>query len=158
MVLRAKISDTAPCYLMHTAFQSLFMHCMNTMKYQQARAEITKAGYQVSPLPGPSAITAAVSGSGDFLNHGNGGFQFLGFLPAKANQRDELLKLAATSYVSSFFYEAPHRIESTLKFISNAFDGDRKVLIAKELSKIFEEIKVLAVRDLPSWIARFSKK
>ncbi len=115
-------------------------------------AEIIKAGYQVSPLPGPSAITAAVSGSGDFLNRGNGSFQFLGFLPAKANQRDELLKLAARSHVGSFFYEAPHRIESTLKSISTTFDGDRKVLIAKELSKIFEEIKVLVVRDLPSWM------
>jgi 16S rRNA (cytidine1402-2'-O)-methyltransferase len=115
-------------------------------------AEITKAGYQVSPLPGPSAITAAVSGSGDFLKHGNGGFQFLGFLPAKANQRDELLKLCATSHISSFFYEAPHRIESTLKSISTTFDGERKVLIAKELSKIFEEIKVISVRDLPDWM------
>jgi 16S rRNA (cytidine1402-2'-O)-methyltransferase len=115
-------------------------------------AEIIKAGYQVSPLPGPSAITAAVSGSGDFLNRGNGSFQFLGFLPAKANQRDELLKLAARSHVGSFFYEAPHRIESTLKSIGTTFDGDRKVLIAKELSKIFEEIKVLAVRDLPGWM------
>jgi 16S rRNA (cytidine1402-2'-O)-methyltransferase len=115
-------------------------------------AEITKAGYQVSPLPGPSAITAAVSGSGEFLKHGNGGFQFLGFLPTKANQRDELLKLAATSHISSFFYEAPHRIESTLKFISTELDGERKVLIAKELSKIYEEIKVIAVKDLSDWM------
>jgi 16S rRNA (cytidine1402-2'-O)-methyltransferase len=115
-------------------------------------AEVTKAGYQVSPLPGPSAITAAVSGSGEFLKHGNGGFQFLGFLPTKANQRDELLKLAATSHISSFFYEAPHRIESTLKFISTELDGERKVLIAKELSKIYEEIKVIAVKDLSDWM------
>ena len=115
-------------------------------------AEVTKAGYQVSPLPGPSAITAAVSGAGDFLKHGNGGFQFLGFLPAKANQRDELLKVAATSHVGSFFYEAPHRIESTLKSICAQLDGERKVLIAKELSKIFEEIKVIAVRDLADWM------
>ena len=114
--------------------------------------EIKKGGYQVCPLPGPSAITAAVSGAGDFLKHGNGGFQFLGFLPAKANQRDELLKVAATSNISSFFYEAPHRIESTLKSICAQLDGERKVLIAKELSKIFEEIKVIAVRDLADWM------
>jgi 16S rRNA (cytidine1402-2'-O)-methyltransferase len=93
-----------------------------------------------------------VSGAGDFLKHGNGGFQFLGFLPAKANQRDEFLKVAATSNISSFFYEAPHRIESTLSSIRAHLDGDRRVLIAKELSKIFEEIKVIAVRDLAAWM------
>jgi 16S rRNA (cytidine1402-2'-O)-methyltransferase len=114
--------------------------------------EIKKGGYQVCPLPGPSAVTAAISGAGNFLKHGNGGFQFLGFLPSKANQRDELLKVAAASHISSFFYEAPHRIESTLNAINTHIDGSRKVLVAKELSKIFEDIKVLAASDLATWM------
>lgn len=114
---------------------------------------IKQAGFHVFPLPGPSAIVTAISGAGDFLNHGGGGFQFLGFLPTKATQRDEVIQRAQQSEVSSFFYEAPHRIENSLKAIASLVEENRKILIAKELTKVFEEIKVLSVGELTNWMA-----
>lgn len=113
---------------------------------------IKQAGFNVFPLPGPSAVVTAISGSGDFLKYGDGGFQFLGFLPTKANQRDAVIQRAQQAGVSSFFYEAPHRIESSLKAIAQLLEKDRKILIAKELTKVFEEIHVISIADLPGWM------
>jgi 16S rRNA (cytidine1402-2'-O)-methyltransferase len=104
-------------------------------------------------LPGPSAVVTAISGAGDFLKYGDGGFQFLGFLPTKANQRDAVIQRAQLAGVSSFFYEAPHRIENSLKAIAQLLEKDRKILIAKELTKVFEEIHVISVADLPDWMS-----
>jgi 16S rRNA (cytidine1402-2'-O)-methyltransferase len=103
-------------------------------------------------LPGASAITTAISASGDFLRKTEGTFQFLGFLPTKAGQRTTAIESAAHATVGSFFYEAPHRIQTTLKALHELLDENRKVFVAKELSKIHENIQVIRAGDIPDWM------
>lgn len=115
-------------------------------------SEVKKANFPVIPLPGANAITTTISGAGDFLKSTSGQFQFLGFLPNKATQRDESIRAAVSANVASFFYEAPHRIESTLKAIANLIVDDQRVLVAKELTKIYESISIIKGSELGSWI------
>jgi len=114
--------------------------------------EVKKANFPVIPLPGANAITTTISGAGDFLKTSAGQFQFLGFLPNKAAQRDESIRAALSSNIASFFYEAPHRIEGTLKAIANLIADDQRVLVAKELTKIYESISIIKGSELSSWI------
>jgi 16S rRNA (cytidine1402-2'-O)-methyltransferase len=114
--------------------------------------EVKKANFPVIPLPGANAITTTISGAGDFLKSTAGQFQFLGFLPNKATQRDESIRHALSSNVASFFYEAPHRIEGTIKAIANLIADDQRVLVAKELTKIYESISIIKGSELGSWI------
>lgn len=114
--------------------------------------EVKKANFPVIPLPGANAITTTISGAGDFLKSTAGQFQFLGFLPNKATQRDESIRHALSSNVASFFYEAPHRIEGTIKAIANLIADDQRVLVAKELTKIYESITIIKGSELGSWI------
>jgi 16S rRNA (cytidine1402-2'-O)-methyltransferase len=114
--------------------------------------EVKKANFPVIPLPGANAITTTISGAGDFLKSTAGQFQFLGFLPNKATQRDESIRHALSSNVASFFYEAPHRIEGTMKAIANLIADDQRVLVAKELTKIYESISIIKGSELGSWI------
>lgn len=93
-------------------------------------------GFDVVPVPGPSALVTALSVSG--LPTEN--FKFIGFLPAKKNQRKSVLKELALEGVTMVFYESPHRIIDTLIDMEDAFGGDRKAALIKELTKIHEEI------------------
>jgi len=94
-----------------------------------------EAGVPVSPVPGASALAAAVSCSG-FVD---GPFLFIGFPPAKASQRKKLLTALIQSDYPAVFYEAPRRVES---FLQEALEilGDRQALWARELTKTFEEL------------------
>ena len=94
------------------------------------------SGLKVSPIPGPSALAAAVSAAG--LN--DGGFLFIGFAPAKKNQRRQLLDSLAHARHPLVFYEAPRRVTSFLTETEEVFGANRQVLIARELTKAFEEI------------------
>lgn len=114
--------------------------------------EVRAAGFNVLPLPGASAITTAISASGDFLQQTEGAFQFLGFLPTKAGQRTLAIEKAANAAVCSFFYEAPHRIQATLKAFHDLLDKERKIFVAKELSKIHENIQIIRAGDIPRWM------
>lgn len=114
--------------------------------------EVRKANFPVIPLPGANAITTTISGAGDFLKISDGHFQFLGFLPNKAAQRDQSILMALNSNITSFFYDAPHRIEATLKAIAGLIKDDRRVLIAKELTKIYENISIVKGSELAAWI------
>lgn len=100
-----------------------------------------EAGFPVVPIPGPSALTAALSVSG--LSGDN--FLFLGFLPHKKG-RETLFKEIAASKRTVVFYESPHRIIKTLEALSRYLarrggpSEGRKVVIARELTKIHEEV------------------
>jgi 16S rRNA (cytidine1402-2'-O)-methyltransferase len=113
---------------------------------------VREAGYLAIPIPGASAITTAISVAGDFLKEMEGHFQFLGFLPNKATQRELVIKTAANMPICSLFYEAPHRIEATLKTIYESLAGQKKVLIAKELSKIHEQVIVIQAEQILDWM------
>lgn len=114
---------------------------------------VRAAGFLAIPIPGASALTTAISVAGNFLHEMEGRFQFLGFLPNKGAQRDLVIKAAADAPTCSFFYEAPHRIEATLKTIHQSLATHKKVFIAKELSKIHERIVVIEAGQILDWMS-----
>lgn len=87
----------------------------------------------VCPLPGASALIPAVTGSGFDVSQ----FLMLGFLPTKKTDLDRLLKTLETFPYPFVIYESPHRIMDTLQCLYDAL-GDRKICIARELSKMYE--------------------
>jgi 16S rRNA (cytidine1402-2'-O)-methyltransferase len=94
-----------------------------------------KEGIPIVPVPGPSALIAALSLSGLLINE----FTFVGFLPAKKTQRQKALAELKTEKRTLVFYEAPHRIVETMEDMIELF-GDRTAALIKELTKIHEEV------------------
>ena len=92
------------------------------------------AGFRVEPVPGPSALVAALTASG--LPAGE--FHFIGFLPHKSGQRMRKLEKLRNFDGTLILYESPYRIEKLLGELSEAF-GSRTVVLARELTKKFEE-------------------
>ena len=117
-------------------------------------AEAIAAGVPVIPIPGANAALSALVASG----LPTGEFQFIGFLPEKAGaRRTRLESLAAESGASPrtlIFYEAPHRILSTLADLEAVWGSELRVVVARELTKIHEEFLRATVsgarRDLAS--------
>ena len=95
-----------------------------------------EAGVRVSPVPGPSAIIAALSVAGLPSDR----FSFEGFLPAKAGARRERLAALAGETRTLVFYESSHRIADTLADCVAAFGGERPAVLARELTKLFETV------------------
>jgi 16S rRNA (cytidine1402-2'-O)-methyltransferase len=91
---------------------------------------------KVTPIPGPSAVTAALSVSGMPSEQ----FVFLGFLPNRAGKRITALKSLASETRTMVFFEAPHRIRAMLNDLMKAL-GDRQMVMLREISKVFEEIR-----------------
>jgi 16S rRNA (cytidine1402-2'-O)-methyltransferase len=97
---------------------------------------VAQAGISVVAVPGPSAITAALSVAGLPTER----FSFEGFLPARlAERRARLAELRAETRTLVFF-EAPHRIAECLEDLSAAFGGERRAAVARELTKVFETV------------------
>lgn len=89
---------------------------------------------KVVALPGPCALTTALSASGLATDR----FTFLGFLPVKQKAKQEALVQAANSFTTSIFYEAPRRIVSTLVLAAEVLPDNHQIVLAKELTKHFE--------------------
>ncbi|MBL0354403.1 MAG: 16S rRNA (cytidine(1402)-2'-O)-methyltransferase [Dechloromonas sp.] len=98
-------------------------------------AAVRAAGYRVIPLPGPCAATTALSASGLLDEH----FLFHGFLPSKAGQRRQAIEALREYPCALVFYEAPHRILEAVADLA-AVLGERTLVIARELTKLFESI------------------
>ena len=94
------------------------------------------AGIRVSPVPGPSAIIAALSVAGLPSDR----FAFEGFLPARPAARRERLRALAGEPRTLVFYEASHRIAESLADLGEAFGGQRPAVLARELTKLFETV------------------
>ncbi len=110
---------------------------------------VRDAGYRVVPVPGASAVIAAISAAG----LGAGAFHFAGFLPAQPKaRRTELAALAAWP-AASVFYEAPHRVRATVDDLLATFGPARTVVIARELTKTFETIARMPLSEAPAWMA-----
>jgi 16S rRNA (cytidine1402-2'-O)-methyltransferase len=107
------------------------------MLVRDARA----AGATVVPVPGPSALVAAVSAAGVPGDR----FVFDGFLPVKPGRRLNRLKALRDLATTVVIYESPHRIVAALEAIAEVF-GDVEIVLARELTKQFEEI----VRGTPA--------
>jgi len=109
---------------------------------------VIDAGLPVVPIAGPSAAIAALSASGLVADE----FRFVGFLPSKDKQRDTVLASLANSTATLVFYEAPHRIVDTLAALLRAFGPQRRVVIARELSKLFEQVHRCALSEAAGWM------
>ncbi|MBD2450193.1 16S rRNA (cytidine(1402)-2'-O)-methyltransferase [Nostoc sp. FACHB-152] len=93
------------------------------------------AGITVVPIPGASAAITALSAAGLPTDK----FAFEGFLPPKAQQRREHLENLQTESRTVIFYESPHRLTDTLQDLAEAFGSDRQIVLARELTKLYEE-------------------
>ena len=102
------------------------------------------AGIRVSPVPGASALIAALSVAGLPSDR----FAFEGFLPAKAGARRERLAALAGEARTLVFYESSHRIADSLADLRAAFGDDRRAVVARELTKLFETVLDGRLADL----------
>ena len=98
---------------------------------------------EIIPVPGPSALTAAISAAGLKEN----GFFFGGFPPAKKGERKSFFKSLSSLPYPLFFYESPHRIKSCLKDCLEIF-GDRQALLFREMTKMHEQHYRGTISDL----------
>ena len=108
--------------------------CISDPGYRLVR-EARKRGINVSPIPGPSAVVAALSVSGLPTDS----FVFEGFLPRKKEKRKKKLQELAEERRTVVIYESVHRIERLLDELQEIF-GDREVCLARELTKLHEEV------------------
>lgn len=111
-------------------------------------ARVRAAGFRVVPLPGPCAAVTALSASGLTEPH----FLFYGFLPPKPRQRETALADLVDLPYALVFYEAPHRILETVDALVQAFGGERTLVIARELTKLYETIHASPLGEAPDWL------
>lgn len=111
-------------------------------------SECKKINIDVIPLPGPCALITALSGSGMTTDK----FYFLGFFPQKKVNRTKVLNEISQCPFTTIFYESPHRIMNTVTDIHNVLDGERYIVLARELTKKFESIKRLKSKDAINWL------
>jgi 16S rRNA (cytidine1402-2'-O)-methyltransferase len=112
-------------------------------------AEVAAAGFRVLPIPGPSAIAAALSVAGDAQAQG---FGFAGFLPARGAAREAALAARLAAPGAQVLFEAPHRIEALAVALAQAAPR-RRVTLCRELTKQFETVITVPAGDLPPWLA-----
>jgi len=115
----------------------------------RAVAAVRAAGYPVIPLPGPNAAIAALSASGLADPH----FLFVGFLPSKSAARRHAIEKLAAMPAALVFYEAPHRIVETVADLAELLGAERQLVVARELTKLFEQIASMPLSEASSWFA-----
>jgi len=106
-------------------------------------------GFPVHPVPGACAAIAALSVSGLATDR----FLFEGFLPARETARDKRLAALAAQSATLVFYEAPHRIEATLRALVDSFGGAREAVLAREITKLYETIERGTLSELQRFVA-----
>jgi 16S rRNA (cytidine1402-2'-O)-methyltransferase len=111
---------------------------------EEMKTEIESGELKIETIPGPSALTAALSIAGVPCAD----FTFLGFLPHKKG-RETLFKEIETSERTVVFYESPHRILKTLEsLVSHLHQSSKKVTVCRELTKIFEEVQAGSAEEI----------
>ena len=105
-----------------------------------------EAGIRVVPIPGPSSVMAALVASGLSLER----FSFYGFLPRKGKERTEAIEEIVRSRSTVVVFEAPSRVGATLEALAQAGAGKRSAVVARELTKQFEEFRRGTVGELAS--------
>jgi 16S rRNA (cytidine1402-2'-O)-methyltransferase len=112
-------------------------------------AAAVAAGVDVTVVPGPSAVLAALAVSGLPADR----FCFEGFLPRKAGERSRRLAELADERRTMVFFEAPHRTRAALQALAEAFGLDRSAALCRELTKTYEEVRRGALDELAAWAA-----
>ncbi len=108
---------------------------------------VRAAGFGVVPIPGACAVTTALSASGLPADR----YLFLGFVPRKGKERDRLLKEAASSAWTVVLYEAPPRLTDLLEDLAAVAGTEREAVVARELTKIYEEFRAGTLGKLASY-------
>lgn len=115
---------------------------------------VRAAGLRVIPVPGASAALAALSAAG--LNEPH--FLFYGFLPNKSTARRAALQSLIGYPCTLVFYEAPHRIVECVADLCAVLGGGRQIVLAREITKLFETIHVCVLRDAEAWLQTDSNR
>lgn len=115
----------------------------------RAVAAVRAAGYPVVPLPGANAMATALSAAGLADER----FLFAGFLPAKTAARHKAIEALRAVEAALVFYEAPHRIGDTLADLAELLEPERTLVVARELTKLFEQIVAMPIGQGPAWLA-----
>ena len=116
--------------------------------------EAHAAGIVVSPVPGPSSVTAALSVSGLPTDR----FIFEGFLPAKGHARKQRLSALARETRTLVFFEGPHRFLEMLTDLAEVFGPEREATLARELTKMHETIHKSTLGQMCEWVAQDSNQ
>lgn len=109
---------------------------------------VKAAGLRVIPVPGASAAVAALSASGLAAPH----FLFYGFLPNKSAARRAVLQGLISHPYTLVFYEAPHRIVECIADLHGVLGGDRQIVLAREVTKLFETIHSCSLSEAEAWL------
>ena len=110
---------------------------------------VMDAGFAVIPIPGPNAAVTALSAAGFAAPH----FLFYGFLPPRAGERRQALAGVAALPYALIFYEAPHRIRACVADLRASLGGERRIAIARELTKVYETIHRATIAEVDAWLA-----
>lgn len=113
---------------------------------------VRQAGYRVIPLPGPSAVIAALMGSGVTTDE-NPAFIFAGFMPPKSMARKQWLREWCFLSAPVVMFESPHRLRAAVADIAEVCGSERQITFARELTKRFEQIETMAVGAAADWLA-----
>lgn len=115
---------------------------------------VRAAGQRVIPIPGANAAIAAMSAAGTLSTAGMAEqhFLFYGFLPNKSAARRAALQTLISHPYPLVFYEAPHRIVECVSDLCAVLGGERQVVLAREITKMFETIHACALRDAEAWL------
>ncbi len=114
---------------------------------------VREAGLRVVPIPGASAVIAALMGSG-VTTDANPAFVFAGFAPAKSAARSRWLADWSAVAAPVVMFESPHRVADALEDMRRVCGDEREVTVARELTKRFEAIHTLALGDAADWLAQ----
>ena len=106
-------------------------------------------GFRVSPVPGPCAMVAALSAAGLPSDR----FTFEGFMSSKEQARRKQLDALKAESRTVIFYEAPHRLLDCVRDIAQCFGEDRIMVLARELTKLYETVVRLPAGEMAEWIA-----
>ncbi|MGB3820367.1 16S rRNA (cytidine(1402)-2'-O)-methyltransferase, partial [Achromobacter pulmonis] len=113
---------------------------------------VREAGFTVVPVPGPSAVIAALMGSGVTTDE-NPAYAFAGFPPPKATARQRWLRTWCALPAPVVMFESPHRLAATLADLLEVCGPARLLTVARELTKRFEEIATFPLGEAAAWLA-----
>lgn len=143
LIERVKTGDTV------VVISDAGMPTVSDPGYRLVQEAITQ-GVQVSVIPGPSAVLAALAVSGLAVDR----FSFEGFLPRKSGERRKLLETLLHESRTMVFFEAPHRLAETLVDLEAVLGAERQAVICRELTKTYEEVVRGSIAELLTWSDR----
>ena len=111
-------------------------------------AAVRAAGFPIIPIPGVSAVTAALSAAGLECT----AFMFVGFAPISASDLVDFVATMTARVETTVFFESPHRVEKTMAALAKGLPPERRVVIAREITKKFETISAIAASEINVWL------